>query len=111
MRLDVVKNWPRGRISRRGAGSSRYVIDPSKSVVLDIAEDVAPELHALADGQGVGVWGTLLRARQDVQPAEHNCSAPFAVPAGQRERAGGERQVDGDADDPRKRPPRRRTLE
>ena len=56
-------------------------VDRPERPRLDVAEDLRPDLHALADRQGVGVRGGLLGARQDVQPAQDHLRPPLAIPA------------------------------
>ena len=78
---------------------------------LDVAEDLRPDLHTLADRQRIGVRGDLLGARQDVQPAQDHLRPPLTIPGRQGIGAIGERQMDGDPDDLRERLPGRRSLQ
>jgi hypothetical protein len=55
--------------------------------------------------------GALGRARQDVQPAEHDLAATGAIPVGELEGSLGEGEVDGDADDFGEGVGRRRAVE
>ena len=86
-------------------------IDRPERPRLDVAEDLRPDLDALADRQRVGVRRGLLRAGQHMQPAEDDLRPALAVPARQLVGPLGERQVDRDPDDLRERLPRRRTLQ
>ncbi len=99
-----------GRVVAVGAAVAPAIGRPQRPR-LDVAEDLRPDLHPLADRQRVGVRGGLLGARQDVQPAEHHRRPPFPIPPRQRVRPLGERQVDRDPDDLRERLPRRRALQ
>ena len=56
-------------------------VDRPERPRLDVAEDLRPDLDALADRQGVGVRGDLLGARQDVQPAQDDLRPALAIPA------------------------------
>ncbi len=119
-RRDEARRREEARVREQVAARGRVVavrarvvsaVDGSQRARVDVAEERAPDLHALADDERVGVRRALLRARDDVQAAEDDLRAAFAVPARECEGAPGEGQVDGDADDLREGVGGRRALQ
>src|SRR5580658_2965534 len=64
-------------------------------VRLDIRQDARPELDAIADGERIGVRGTLFRTRQHMQPSQDDLASAASVPVRKLEGALREGQVDG----------------
>lgn len=78
--------------ARRGivsiGASEAGAIDWAKFSRVEIAEDFSPHLNAIADCEGVGVWGAFVRAGDDVEAAEDDFGTSFAGTSGRVQRRG-----------------------
>ena len=79
------------------AGGEPGTIDGLEPTAVNVPEDVAPQLDAVADRQSVGMPGALLRTRDYVQPPKNDLCPLRAIPPGQFECPLGECQVNGDS--------------
>src|SRR5271157_5787664 len=80
-------------------------------VFLYVMEDARPQLHSIAEREGVGMRRAFLGTRQNVQPAEDYLRSPGTIPIRQLVGAAGKRQMYRDSYDLRHRPKWRPSVE